>query len=52
MELQKAFVSLMRSALSEMRGWVHDDDFGDREARRRQILLRYRWTREGRGIAT
>ena len=41
---------VMRSALAQVKGRI-PADFGEQQARRREVLSLYRWTGDGTGLA-
>ncbi|KAF2838671.1 hypothetical protein M501DRAFT_935230 [Patellaria atrata CBS 101060] len=49
-EYQRNFRKVMRSALAQVRGRLLED-FGEQQARRREVLSLYRWTGDGTGLA-
>ncbi|KAF7846502.1 hypothetical protein BT93_L4228 [Corymbia citriodora subsp. variegata] len=49
-EYQRNFRKVMRSALQQVRGRTIED-FGEQQQRRREVLVLYRWTGDGSGLA-
>ncbi|CAK4030379.1 Xylanolytic transcriptional activator xlnR [Lecanosticta acicola] len=49
-EYQRNFRKVMRSALAQVRGRLQED-FGEQQLRRREVLSLYRWTGDGTGLA-
>ncbi|KAF2103428.1 hypothetical protein NA57DRAFT_32427 [Rhizodiscina lignyota] len=49
-EYQRNFRKVMRSALTQVRGRMVED-FGEQQAKRREVLALYRWTGDGTGLA-
>lgn len=49
-EYQRNFRKVMRSALAQVRG-RNAEDFGEQQARRREVLSLYRWINGGTGLA-
>ncbi|KAF2164966.1 hypothetical protein M409DRAFT_67650 [Zasmidium cellare ATCC 36951] len=50
-EYQRNFRKVMRSALAQVRGRSAQEDFGEQQLRRREVLALYRWTGDGTGLA-
>jgi len=47
---QRNFRKVMRSALAQVKGRTNED-FGEQQLRRREVLGLYRWTGDGTGLA-
>jgi hypothetical protein len=48
--LQRNFRKVMRSALAQVKGRVQEDS-GEQQLRRREVLSLYRWSGDGTGLA-
>ncbi|KAF1810428.1 hypothetical protein P152DRAFT_467847 [Eremomyces bilateralis CBS 781.70] len=50
-EYQRSFRKVMRSALAQVRGRLSEENKGEHQAKRREVLSHYRWVKGGGGLA-